>query len=1446
MEGSRSRRRGGAGLGGGAAVSKKGAAGDSAYADVFGGPPRFAAPYATRLDDYAEIFGDLASTCSIPFLDIPPAVDGCDRGAGFDYSEVFGGLDFGEFAAPYEELFVAPKREEALTTNGRTLEEATCNQQEMEEFKFPPRHSNGDHMACQEGDVPSSNSNPSDSVSMQFNVLYNKTIQESKEGAMNGKMHTTQLHDDPELSSVIDTGKPFRIFGDDGPRSMLNDGIDDGKHQNKSQAMFSCNNSRSSENYSRADQRHSTNKYPVLENGHANASYHSLSLSSSISSGDVWSSDITYLTVSDINLRTQPVRVPPPSRPPPRLFGKQGHPKPRISSSPKIGVEGASLAKPVANEEYFHVHQEDVKDSSSSFFDVEVDASSAAAASAAAMKEAMELAQAKLRSAKELMEKKRDNLQNSKKLDHHESVKHKERKLGQPFTGQKGLENMLVVLETKNVMGAAKQTPLYEENKEDVVLTEEDGHTRLGSSKLHGKSADKAEKWNTNKEFYELVNSEKYKMTEEVTDREGSMKKTNIMTLVCEVKQNESEKDALAFEIESNKKLRKDDVAQVACGSEDNAKPEAHNPYVEEVDLPEVHNLHDREVTKTLHAGESSLFAGSEKKVEPSDNSKLHYSCDDKGVKGKLEASVEALEGENSFRFVEINGSKEEKGKSEAAKPQGGKYEKEINIDNIDPEPSKGGEKLIAASVTDAQEESNIHVPHGSCILTGETANGTSKCTDSKKRREGMQCVAEIVSQLEGTIIVHEPENREGLHVKQPSHLSTENELKIKVDQEAGYLEEDSKKWKSTVGAATCKEEEKLIKATKGDCWQDCNGNKANAGQPELEQRDKKENATPESCNLENSKGQKIYGRDLRDSGNEDIIEIQVEPHFMNKVMSMNAIPVICIRPLSMTSDVQPANLSEKGDNVSYLSLVAMESQPVASQDIILDIKEREEQQEKVEEESEQMEHTRKLEEEQEKERIQEEEKKRLLEEAKEMERKLEEEKVRARLLEEANNKDRRLKEEKERTKLLEEAKERERKLEEEKEQAKLLEEAKERQRKLEEEKERARLLEEEKERERKVEEERTRVLKEANERERKLEEEKKRMRLLEEAKEKERKLEEERTKILEEAKDRERKLEEEKERARLLEEEKEREREREKDRLAVERATREAHDRAFTDARERAERIAAERVTSEAWQRAHTREKAEKATSEALEKSLTEKAAREARLRAERAAVERATAEARERAVERALAEKAAADARERAERCNATSRDRTRKENVTEEHLRARDKDATQDSHFRSTGSSYQANSDSDDQAGAGESALRCKARLERHNRIAERAAKALAEKNMRDILAQREQAERNRLAEYLDADIKRWSSGKEGNLRALLSTLQYILSPESGWQPIPLTDVITASAVKKAYRKATLCVHPDKLQQRGANIQQKYVCEKVFDLLKEAWNRFNSEER
>eukprot|EP01018_Ginkgo_biloba_P017920 Gb_06489 [translate_table: standard] len=368
-------------------------------------------------------------------------------------------------------------------------------------------------------------------------------------------------------------------------------------------------------------------------------------------------------------------------------------------------------------------------------------------------------------------------------------------------------------------------------------------------------------------------------------------------------------------------------------------------------------------------------------------------------------------------------------------------------------------------------------------------------------------------------------------------------------------------------------------------------------------------------------------------------------------------------------------------------------------------------------------------------------------------------------------------------------------------------------------------------------------------------------------------------------------------------EKEREKEREREKDRIAVERATREARERAAIEARERAERAAVERATKEARERAaaeareraatDARERAERAAVEraaaeareraaaeareraAAERAAVERAAAEVRLRAERAAVERANSEARERAAGRASAERAAA-AKERQRRNDNDLESFFGGRPNSAPRQRPANSDATSDAQpqnkvFSSEGgrrtpagapsglrkasstanisddwtSLFTTTSSEEFQEFEGETAERRRARLERHQRTLERAAKALAVKNERDMQAQRDQAERHRFAETLDAEIKRWAAGKEGNLRALLSTLQYVLWPESGWQPVSLTDVITAASVKKVYRKATLCVHPDKVQQKGATIQQKYIAEKVFDLLKEAWNKFNSEE-
>lgn len=100
----------------------------------------------------------------------------------------------------------------------------------------------------------------------------------------------------------------------------------------------------------------------------------------------------------------------------------------------------------------------------------------------------------------------------------------------------------------------------------------------------------------------------------------------------------------------------------------------------------------------------------------------------------------------------------------------------------------------------------------------------------------------------------------------------------------------------------------------------------------------------------------------------------------------------------------------------------------------------------------------------------------------------------------------------------------------------------------------------------------------------------------------------------------------------------------------------------------------------------------------------------------------------------------------------------------------------------------------------------------------------------------------SEDHQTTKALDAKIQKWATGKKGNIRSLLSTLQYVLWVESGWKPVPLVNIIEGNGVKRAYQRAMLCLHPDKLQQKGASPHQKYTAEKVFDILQEAWDQFN----
>ena len=67
---------------------------------------------------------------------------------------------------------------------------------------------------------------------------------------------------------------------------------------------------------------------------------------------------------------------------------------------------------------------------------------------------------------------------------------------------------------------------------------------------------------------------------------------------------------------------------------------------------------------------------------------------------------------------------------------------------------------------------------------------------------------------------------------------------------------------------------------------------------------------------------------------------------------------------------------------------------------------------------------------------------------------------------------------------------------------------------------------------------------------------------------------------------------------------------------------------------------------------------------------------------------------------------------------------------------------------------------------------------------------------------------------LADVVDSRVLQWRAGKEGNLRALLSTLENVLWEDSGWKKVGMGDVLLPGKVKLVYMKGIAKVHPDKV--------------------------------
>jgi len=67
---------------------------------------------------------------------------------------------------------------------------------------------------------------------------------------------------------------------------------------------------------------------------------------------------------------------------------------------------------------------------------------------------------------------------------------------------------------------------------------------------------------------------------------------------------------------------------------------------------------------------------------------------------------------------------------------------------------------------------------------------------------------------------------------------------------------------------------------------------------------------------------------------------------------------------------------------------------------------------------------------------------------------------------------------------------------------------------------------------------------------------------------------------------------------------------------------------------------------------------------------------------------------------------------------------------------------------------------------------------------------------------------------LNDAVEARLASWKAGKEGNLRALLASLDTILWADAGWKKVGMGDLVMPNKVKIIYMKAIGKVHPDKV--------------------------------
>lgn len=1111
--------------------------------------------------------------------------------------------------------------------------------------------------------------------STEFNISYHKANKIINEDISNGTTHVTQLHAVPGFTVMVNS--PLQQTEDQTTFLKLTDdsnldmdfNVDELKAKHLKKTMSHPPNGSAREH--------------VFEND--------LRPQKGLDNNGFFNRDM-FVGISEISLRTQPSELPPPCRPPPAVEGKKGDSSKPVNRN-CLAFEGIS------------------GDNSPPFFDVEVDASSSAAASAAAIKEAMERAQAKIKSAKELMEKKKEGLQTSYKKD----MKEKEGKSGKSFDGSNRKKDetvkgtcekedsrtyLFVREEKQKVAMTAPEVAEFVEGEKNPAFAEKyvKGMSEKESWSSTGPhNIDEASEWKEATEFFELVTTDESKIAFEKVNS----KKTFVQNIKIQEHEQIDKATTVSFEKHSEnggkvKAAREDQDLEKFEKKQKGAKePHGHEENnVQSKATKEASEQNDSEKIKVTHeVGEWGENNKSFTMAKPLVGTKKRTGADKSikekktgAAKSKVEQAIKQVEIDHKLmeanKMFEIENKSKLRGESvDNNERRKEAFEQDRNVQSfVEAFEQAENEKTMQKGLEQEENEKRLEetfqrvererrprdavrqeeIEKGQQLLeqkiNKKKQKEALKLEDEKKREETLK--RELNKKRLKSVYEEKEtgngEEREGWGneegeaklLEEFEQLDIQNMPKEVLEQEAKQLPKDSVDWddnkgldkahegmekgenmkevKLAEGTQVHMEEEDLLQSNELDCGENTQSSQftcdhdENSGKVKTTQESlaHEENSDMRTEPQDNVVQPRAFGRKNESVDKNIKAPSTTEKYHFRMEGAGNDFPSDgTVKKTSGEIKIKP-KVSEKEskafgrENVKAFGKSQGNLEHAKNLCRVEDAFELPYLDNPVRTPGESASgigqpYAEKIKSSSQMGSVSE-------NQEREFARQLKEREDRTQAQANLNGKE---KEKTMPTQLVKENAEDKRKIETA----------------------RPARVEEKQKIQKSVQQSNASL---AAERKEKIsgEVETERMK-------RERELENERMK-------RERELE--NERLRRLEEEREREREREKDRMAVDLATLEARERAFSESRERAERAALERATAEARQRAmaEARERLEKACAEAREKSLAGKAAMEARIRAERSAVERATAEARERAAEKAMAERATFEARERVQR--------------------------------------------------------------------------------------------------------------------------------------------------------------------------------------------------